>query len=59
MVGALLSHGPGRLATVRAEIEAWMGENDWPSLDEMRGNMGFSRVADPAAFERANFILSR
>jgi len=59
MVGALLTHGPGHLATVRAEIEAWMRENDWPSLDEMRGNMGFSRVPDPAAFERANFMLSR
>lgn len=59
MVGALLGRGPDYLASVRGEIEAWMREHDWPSLDEMRGNMGFSRVADPAAFERANFMLSR
>jgi dihydroorotate dehydrogenase (fumarate) len=59
MVGVLLTHGPGRLATLRAETEAWMRDNDWPSLDEMRGNMGFGRVPDPAAFERAHFMLSR
>jgi dihydroorotate dehydrogenase (fumarate) len=59
MVGALLGHGPAHLARVRAEIEAWMRENGWPSLDEMRGNMAFGRVADPAAFERANYMLSR
>ena len=55
MVSALLRHGPGHLRTVRREIEAWMDENEWTSLDEMRGNMGFDRIADPAAYERANF----
>jgi dihydroorotate dehydrogenase (fumarate) len=59
LVGALLRHGPDHLVTMRAEIERWMGENGWPSLDEMRGNMGFGRVPNPAAFERAAFILSR
>ena len=34
-----------------------MAENEWPSLDEMRGNMSFGRVPDPAAYERANFRL--
>ena len=32
-----------------------MAENEWGSLDEMRGNMSFGRVPDPAAYERANF----
>jgi hypothetical protein len=32
-----------------------MTENEWSSLDEMRGNMSFGRVPDPAAYERANF----
>jgi dihydroorotate dehydrogenase (fumarate) len=59
MVGVLLREGPGHLTRLRADIEAWMGEHEWPSLDEMRGNMGFGRVGNPAAFERANFMLSR
>ena len=55
LVSALLRHGPGHLRTIRAELEAWMRENEWPSLQEMRGNMAFDRIPDPAAYERAHF----
>jgi dihydroorotate dehydrogenase (fumarate) len=58
MVSALLRHGPDHLCTVRREIEAWMEEREWTSLDEMRGNMSLGRIPDPAAFERANFRLA-
>ena len=55
MVSALLRNGPRHLLRIRADLEAWMQENEWNSLDEMRGNMGFSRIPDPAAYERENF----
>lgn len=58
MVSALLRHGPSHLRTVRAEVEAWMRENEWNSLNEMRGNMSFCRIPDPAAYEWANFRMS-
>ncbi|HEY7288635.1 MAG TPA: dihydroorotate dehydrogenase-like protein [Vicinamibacterales bacterium] len=58
MVSALLRHGPSYLRTLRSEVEAWMRKHEWNSLDEMRGNMGFNRIPDPAAYERANFRLS-
>jgi hypothetical protein len=35
----------------------WMEEHGWPSLAEMRGNMSFSKVPDPDAYERANYML--
>jgi dihydroorotate dehydrogenase (fumarate) len=54
MVSALAQHGAAHLRAVRAEIEAWMEENEWTSLGEMRGNMGFDRIPDPAAYERAH-----
>jgi dihydroorotate dehydrogenase (fumarate) len=57
LVSALARHGPGHLRRVRADLQAWMKENDWPSLDEMRGNMGADRVPDPAAYERAHFRM--
>lgn len=57
MVSALLRNGPKHLRVVRADLEAWMEENEWSSLEEMRGNMGFSRIPDPAAYERANFRM--
>jgi len=55
MVSALLRHGPRRLRFVRSGLETWMEENEWDSLDQMRGNMSFGRIPDPAAYERANF----
>jgi dihydroorotate dehydrogenase (fumarate) len=58
MVSALLRHGPGHLRTVRREIEAWMEEHEWASLNEMRGNMSLERIPDPASYERANFRLA-
>jgi dihydroorotate dehydrogenase (fumarate) len=58
MVSALLRHGPGHLRTVRRELEEWMREHEWDSLHEMRGNMSFERIPDPAAYERANFRMS-
>ena len=58
LVSALLRHGPGHLRTVRREIESWMQENEWGSLNEMRGNMSLERIPDPAAYERANFRMA-
>jgi dihydroorotate dehydrogenase (fumarate) len=57
MVSALLRNGPRHLRKVRSELEAWMEENEWDSLEEMRGNMSFCRIPDPAAYERANFRI--
>jgi dihydroorotate dehydrogenase (fumarate) len=58
LVSALLRHGPDHLRTVRREIESWMREHEWESLNEMRGNMSLSRIPDPAAYERANFRMA-
>lgn len=57
LVSALLRNGARHLRVVRADLETWMMENEWGSLDEMRGNMSFDRVPDPAAYERANFRM--
>jgi dihydroorotate dehydrogenase (fumarate) len=58
MVSAILRHGPNHLRRVRDEITVWMEENEWPSLDEMRGNMSLGRIPDPAAYERSNFRMA-
>lgn len=53
LVSAILKNGPRHLRVLRAELRAWMETNEWDSLDEMRGNMSFQRIPDPAAYERA------
>jgi dihydroorotate dehydrogenase (fumarate) len=55
MVSALLLNGAGHLKKVCADLEAWMEENEWESLNEMRGNMSFQRIPNPAAYERETF----
>jgi dihydroorotate dehydrogenase (fumarate) len=58
MVSALLRNGPSYLRIVRNEIEVWMQEHEWASLNEMRGNMSLGKIPDPAAYERANFRMA-
>jgi dihydroorotate dehydrogenase (fumarate) len=57
MVSALLKNGPGHLRKVRADLEAWMEENEWSSLNEMRGNLSQERIPNPQVYERANYML--
>jgi dihydroorotate dehydrogenase (fumarate) len=57
MVSALLIHGPMHFQRVLNDLSMWMHEHEWPSLAEMRGNMSLSKVPDPDAYERANYML--
>ncbi|HEU5092465.1 MAG TPA: dihydroorotate dehydrogenase-like protein [Nitrospira sp.] len=55
LVSALMRNGPRYLRSLRTEVEAWMLANEWTSLDEMRGNMSFQRIPNPAVYERETF----
>ncbi len=55
MVSALLRNGPTYLRSLRTELEAWMLANEWNSLEEMRGNMSFQKIPNPAIYERETF----
>ena len=57
VVSALLRQGPDLLRILRADLERWMAEHEWDSLSQMRGNMNLQRCPDPAAYERANYML--
>jgi dihydroorotate dehydrogenase (fumarate) len=53
---ALLKHGIEHLATVRRDLVAWMEEHEYESVRQMQGSMSYRSVAEPAAFERANYL---
>jgi dihydroorotate dehydrogenase (fumarate) len=57
MVSALLRNGPAHLRTVLTDLRAWMEENEWSSLNEMRGNMSQERIPNPQIYDRANYML--
>jgi dihydroorotate dehydrogenase (fumarate) len=56
MTSALLAGGIRHLATVKAGLIAWMEEHEYESIAQMRGSMSQRAVAEPAAFERANYL---
>ncbi len=56
MCSALLKHGPKHLATVLEGVNRWMVEHEYLSIEQMKGSMSQASVADPAAFERANYM---
>ena len=56
MTSALLQHGMGRLMHILTDMQEWMVEHEYGSIQEMKGSMSQRAVADPAAFERANYM---
>lgn len=57
MVSALLRRGPERLHTIRGELALWLEEHEYESVAQMRGSMNLASCPDPAAYERANYML--
>jgi dihydroorotate dehydrogenase (fumarate) len=53
---SLLRNGPGHLATIEEGLIDWMSEHDYDSVGQMRGAVSIEAVADPEAYERANYI---
>jgi dihydroorotate dehydrogenase (fumarate) len=56
MTSALLKRGIEELEVVLTDIQDWMAEHDYKSIHQMQGSMSHWSVAEPAAFERANYL---
>ncbi|HUJ25691.1 MAG TPA: dihydroorotate dehydrogenase-like protein [Myxococcales bacterium] len=56
VVSVLLQKGPEQLRVLRHEMEQWMQEHEYESIQQMRGNMSLARCPDPNAFSRANYM---
>ena len=52
----LLEQGPQALAQIIAGVEAWMEEQGFESVEDFRGRVSQSAVADPSEFERVNYV---
>ncbi len=56
MCSALLQHGPAHIQKVLADVTKWMEDHEYESVEQMKGSMSQRSVADPSAFERANYV---
>lgn len=52
----LMANGINYLETMLTEIETWLDAHEQDALRPLRGRMSQGNVADPAAFERANYM---
>jgi dihydroorotate dehydrogenase (fumarate) len=52
----VLHEGYESITTVLANLKAWMEEHEYESIKQMQGSMSQHSVAEPAAFERSNYI---
>jgi dihydroorotate dehydrogenase (fumarate) len=57
LVSALLQRGPGYLKTLREETVRFLEEHEYESLGQLQGSMNLASCPDPAAYERANYML--
>jgi dihydroorotate dehydrogenase (fumarate) len=56
MTSELLAHGINRLTEILTDLQEWMLEHEYASIALMQGSMSQQAVAEPAAFERANYM---
>lgn len=53
---AVLREGPAKIGAIVRELQEWMQQRDYESVERMRGAMSCAHVSDRQAFERANYI---
>lgn len=56
LASALLQNGLEYLRTLETDLRRWMDEHEYASIQQMRGSLSQRSIAEPAAFERANYI---
>jgi dihydroorotate dehydrogenase (fumarate) len=53
---ALLKRGNSAIQQILTGMQEWMTKREYVSVQQMRGSMSQGAVAEPAAFERANYM---
>ncbi|CAN5814845.1 dihydroorotate dehydrogenase-like protein [soil metagenome] len=56
MASELLRNGVGRIGEITASLTQWMEEHEYSSVAQLQGSMSQQHVAEPDAFERANYM---
>jgi dihydroorotate dehydrogenase (fumarate) len=56
MTSELLQKGFGRVNAILTDMEQWMVEHEYTSVQQMKGSLSQKAVKEPAAFERANYM---
>ncbi|WP_422467155.1 hypothetical protein [Endozoicomonas sp. ALC013] len=58
LASALIRNGADYVSVLLKGLEVWLKQRDFVGLNDMRGLMSQRSVANPEAFERANYICT-
>jgi dihydroorotate dehydrogenase (fumarate) len=56
VVAGVLRSGPEKLRIMRLEMQRWLAEHEYVSIESMRGCMNILRAPNPNVFARANYM---
>ena len=56
LVSALLIHGPDHIGRTLEAMSFWLTDHEYTSLEQMQGSLSLSKVENPKAFARANYM---
>ncbi len=56
LASVLLEKGPSYITKILADMRAWLERNEYDSLHQLKGSMSHRSIAEPAAYERANYM---
>jgi len=47
---------PEYIGKVLKDLEHWMQEHEYESIEQMKGSLSHKSIANPSAYERANYM---
>jgi dihydroorotate dehydrogenase (fumarate) len=56
LCSTVLRHGFPQIALIESELKEWMEEHDYESIKQLKGSLSHKNCAEPAAFERAQYM---
>lgn len=56
LAAALYEQGAGVIGRMITELADWMAEREYSSVEQLKGSVSQQNCADPAAFERGNYM---
>jgi dihydroorotate dehydrogenase (fumarate) len=56
VASCLIERGVEHARAILADLRQWMEDHEYESIAQMRGSMSQQSVAEPAAYERANYM---
>jgi dihydroorotate dehydrogenase (fumarate) len=56
LCSTIIRHGIPQIAIIERDLTAWLTEHEYESVSQLRGSLSQKKCAEPAAFERAQYM---